>query len=550
MFGSTMRRWLALVLALVLLASACGGDDGDETEAGGGDDEETTETTSGGIATTVGDSEAAEEEEPEEEPEAAAGPSGTLRMVEFSPVTTFDPAGSQTAQSAYLYPVYDTLTRQNEDFTLSPALATDWSQPDPNTWVFNLRDDVVFHDGSAFDAQVAADNMLRAQAFEGNPNAATWAALESAEATGDHELTVTFTQPQPQFPIQMSMVMGMMVSPTAIADDVDLTRNPQGSGPWVWSEAESEAGVIEVFDLFADYWQPADQGVDRVEVTAVPDNNARANALLSGDADIMATTRDAQIDQLVDAGNELLSVPNYFPYIVITGRDGGIDEPLADERVRQAIALSIDREAYNAAIHAGKGDSLGGVYPPAFGDWHDPELDDLYGYDPERAQELLAEAGYPDGVTVQMPIMPAIQPHLDLTVQMLGATGINVELIQINNGELGPRTRQGEWGITWFRDLLYHPANDLPKFVEGGTYDIFGTADTADIAEMLTEAAALSPEEARPIYSEAVNMLVDRGILIPLAHGGQNGVVAPNVSGAVLGLNMQAPMPYGVRVDG
>jgi peptide/nickel transport system substrate-binding protein len=537
-----------LLLTLTMLAAACGSDDGGDTEAGGGDDTTTT-TQGGGIETTVGSSEEAEPTA-DDEPADTAAASGTLRYVEFSPVTTFDPAGAQSAQSAYLYPVYDTLTRQNADFTLSPVLATAWDQPDPNTWVFTLRDDVVFHDGSAFDASVAAANMTRAKAFEGNPNAATWVGMVSAEATGEHELTVSFSQPQPQFPIQMSMVMGMMVSGDAIAAEADLTRNPQGSGPWVWSEADSEAGVTETFTLFDGYWNPADQGVERVEVTAVPDNNARANALLSGDADIMATTRDAQIDELVNAGNALLSVPNYFPYLVITGRDGSIDEPLADQRVRQAIALSIDRNAYNAAIHAGKGDSLGGVYPPAIGDWHDSGLDDLYTYDPDRAKELLTEAGYPDGVSVQMPVMPAIQPHMDLTIQMLGATGIEVEVIQINNGELGPRTRQGEWGISWFRDLLYHPANDLPKFVEGGTYDLFDVDDSSDLAERLADAAALSPEEARPIYAEVVSEMVDRGIVIPLAHGGQNGVAAPNVSGAVLGLNMQAPMPYGVRVDG
>lgn len=547
--GRTWRRFAVLIATLALLASACGGDDGDgETEAGG---EETTTTAAEVIETTVGDSEEeAPDEETEEEVADAAPAAGTLRYVEFSPVTTFDPAGSQTAQSAYLYPVYDTLTRQDAGFGLGPALATAWNQPDPNTWVFELRDDVVFHDGEAFNAQVAADNMTRAQAFEGNPNAATWAAMETAEATGDNELTVTFSQPQPQFPIQMSMVMGMMVSPAAIAADADLTRDPQGSGPWQWSEADSEAGVVEVFTLFDGHWNPADQGVERVEVTAVPDNNARANALLAGDADIMATTRDAQIDELVDGGNEVISVPNYFPYLVITGRDGGIDEPLADERVRRAIALAVDRDAYNEAIHAGKADALGGVYPPAFGDWHSPDLNQAPTYDPDEAQALLAEAGYADGVTIQMPIMPAIQPHVELTVQMLGAVGIDVELVQINNGELGPRTRQGEWGITWFRDLLYHPANDLPKFVEGGTYDVFEVGDTEDIAKLLTDASSQDPADARATYAEATQLLIDRGILIPFGHGGQNATYAPNVDGAVMGLNMQAPMPYGVRVEG
>ncbi len=546
MTRATLRRLLAVLLTIAFVAAACGGDDDD----GGTAAEDDTTTTEGrSVETTVadGDEDAdADDDAADDEVADAAPAEGTLRYVEFSPVTTFDPAGSQTAQSAYLYPVYDTLTRQNNDFGLEPALATSWDQPEPTIWVFELRDDVTFHDGEAFDAQVAADNLLYHQAAEGNPNAATWATMTGAEATGDYELTVTFSQPQPQFPIQMSMVMGMMISPAALG--TDLTRNPQGSGPWIWSEGDSEAGVVEVYDLNADYWNPADQGVERVEVTAVPDNNARANALLSGDADIMATTRDAQIDDLLDAGNTLITVPNFFPYIVITGRDGAIDEPLADERVRQAIALSIDRDAYNNAIHAGKGDSLGGVYPPAFGDWYSPELDDLPQYDPDRARELLAEAGYPDGVTIQMPIMPAIQPHVELTVQMLGATGINVELIQINNGELGPRTRQGEWGITWFRDLLYHPANDLPKFVEGGTYDVFGVGDTEDIAQLLADASELPVDEAREVYAEATQLLIERGILIPYAHGGQNAVHAPDVTGVTMGLNMQAPMPYGVRV--
>lgn len=542
--AKTWRHLLGLLMTLALLAAACGSDDGD-VDADESEDE-TTETTATGIETTVGDSEDEGEME-EEETEEAAPASGTLRMVEFSPVTTFDPAGAQSAQSAYLYPVYDTLTRQNNSFGLEPALATAWSQPDPNTWVFELRDDVVFHDGEAFNAQVAADNLARHQAFEGNPNAATWVNMTSAEATGDYELTVSFSTPQPQFPIQMSMVMGMMVSPAAF--DADLARNPQGSGPWIWAEDESEAGVVEIFNLNDNYWNPADQGVERVEVAAVPDNNARANALLAGDADIMATARDAQIGDLLDADNVLISVPNYFPYLVITGRDGGIDEPLADLKVRQAIALSVDRDAYNKAIHSGLGDGLGGVYPPAFGDWHDTSLDDSFGYDPEKAKELLTEAGYPDGITVQMPVMPAIQPHMDLVVQMLGASNINVEIIQINNGELGPRTRQGDWGITWFRDLLYHPANDLPKFVEGGTYDLFTPGDTADIKALLDEAASLEPAEARPLYTEATTMLIDRGILIPLAHGGQNAVYAPSVTGVTMGLNMQAPMPYGVRVD-
>lgn len=547
---SMLGRWLALLLVVVLLASACGGGDDDTTAAEGETDDATSEE-SGETETAV--TVAAEEQEAEEEEppaEVIPAPEGTLRFVEFSPVTSFDPAASQTAQSAYLYPHYDTLTRQTADLTLEPALATGWTQPEPKVWEFTLRDDVVFHDGTPLDAAAVVANMEYHASFEGNPNSGDWAAFVEARATDDHTVQVEFSVPQPQFPLQMSMVMGMMVNPNAMGED--LTRNPQGSGPWIWSDEDSEAGVTEVYNLNANYWDPAAQGVETVTVTAVPDNNARMNALLSGEADIMATTRDAQIDTGLEGGNVLVTVPNYFPYMLITGRDGAIDAPLADPRVRQAMALAVDRSVYNDAIHAGKADTLGGYYPPAFGDFYLSDFDDHNAYDPERAKELLVEAGYTDGVDITLPIMPAINPHVELMVQMYGAVGINVELIQINNGELGPRTRAGEWGATWLRDLLVHPAKDLGKFTAvDGALNPFNLEDTAELDAILKQAQGESdPEVARGMYGEVVEGLLDLGVLIPLGHGGQNGMHAPNVTGVVIGLNMQAPMPYGVRLDG
>jgi len=556
MTRSTIRRWLALVLALTMLAAACGSDDGDDTEAGETEDE-TTDTTAAGIETTVGGSDEGDADEEEDEGDGAAeagAPSGTLRYVEFSPVTTFDPARAQTAQSVYLYPVYDTLTRQNNDFGLEPALATSWEQPDANTWVFQLRDDVTFHDGTALDGQVVADNMNRSKAVEGNPNGATWAGFTEASATGDYEVTATFAVPQPQFPIEMSMVMGMMVSPTAMADETDLTRDPQGSGPWIWQDGESEAGVTEVYTLNDAYWNPADQGVERIEATAVPDNVARLNALLTGETDIMGSIRDAQIGDALDEGNEVISVPNYFPYMGIVGRGGdGVDADLLQtDLIRQAVAYAIDRDAYNQAIHAGRGDDKGGIYPSAFSDWHVPELDDTFTYDPEKSMELLAEAGFPDGITLKTPIMPAIQPHVELVTQMLGAVGITVEQTQINNGELGPRVRAGEWGLYWGRELLYHPANTYPKYTsETGVWNPFRLGDLADVDAIVAEGAAATDLEAqKELFAEAAGELINRNIIVPLAHGSQNGAYAPNVTGVVMGLNMQAIMPYGVRVEG
>ncbi len=548
MSGTTWRmlRLLTVLFAMSLIAAACGGSDAEETTT---EDPDTTATTAPTEVTIGGDEQTTTTGATTSETEAAPA-EGTLRYVEFSPVTTFNPAGSQTAQSAYLYPVYDTLTRQNNDLSLAPSLATSWTQPSPNVWQFTIRDDVSFHDGAAFDAQVAVDNMNYHASFEGNPNAATWANLVEARVVDDTTFEVEFTQPAPQFPLEMSMVMGMMISPNSL-DGADLTRDPQGSGPWIWSESESQAGATEVFELNEDYWNPEDQGVERVTVTSVPDNNARMNALLTGEADIMATTRDAQIETGLDGGNTLISVPNYFPYLLIQGRGGETDAALADLRVRQAILYAMDLDAYGDAIHAGLSDAQGGIYPPAFTQFHVPELTDKYAYDPDRSRELLADAGYDDGLEVTMPIMPAINPHVELVVQMLGAVGITVNQVQINNGELGPRTAAAEWDITWFRDLLVHPGRDLGKFTApDGRWNPYGNPDVEPLHAILVEALnEEDPDEASALYAEVMDGLIELGVVIPLGHGGQNGMYAPNVTGVTLGLNMQAPMPYGVRVE-
>ncbi len=560
-----IRRVVGAFAALSLVAAACGGSDDD----GGGAASEPAATEAAEIVveaeeqpvsteaapddTAAGESDGGDAAEPattEASPveEEVAAPAGELRVASFGPVTSYNPAAVNSAQFGYLIPVYDTLTRQNADLQVVPGLATAWTRPEPNIWEFTVRDDVVFHDGAAFDAQVAVDNIGYHATFEGNPNAGTWATLVEARVVDDVTFQVEFAQPVPQFPLSMSLIPGMMISPNAL-DGADLTRDPQGSGPWVHSDADSQAGVTEVFTLNENYWNPADQGVERISITSFPDNNARLNALITGEVDVSTTTTDAQIKTGLDAGAELVAVANFFPHILITDRGGELNPALGDVRVRQAIALSVDRAAYSDAIHAGRSDTSGGIYPSNFSQFYWADFDDKNSYDPERARELLAEAGYPDGVTITMPIMPAITPPVELIVQMLGASGITVELEQLNNGELGPRVLSKEFGITWLRALLDHPAGNLPALAIR-PWDTFKLGDLAEVDELVAEAAVADDVEvARELYAQAAELMLDSGAIIPLGHATQNAMVAANVDGAVMGLGMQDPYPHGVRVE-
>jgi len=558
-------RLLAALLVLSVLAAACGGSDDPASDEGGADADpgESASDDEAEAAEIVieaeeqpaadeseDDTQQADEQDAEQpnEDDVTPPPSGALRIAEFGGVTSFNPAAVNSAQFGFLIPVYDTLTRQDAGLAVVPGLATAWTRPEPNTWEFTVRDDVRFHDGTPFDAQAAVDNIVYHSSFEGNPNAGAWAGFVEARVIDATTFQVEFAEPKPQFPLTMSTIPGMMINPNFL-DGSDLTRNPQGSGPWLHAGDESQAGVTEVYVLNPDYWNPADQGVERISITGFPDNNARINALITGEVEISGTVADTQVVTALDAGMKLVSVPNFFPFILITDRNGELNPALADERVRQAIAYSIDRDAYNDAIHAGRADPSGGIYPSNFSQFHWPEFDDLFAYDPNRAKELLAEAGYGDGLTITMPIMPAIAPSVELIVQMLGATGITVELDQINNGELGPRMLSKEYGISWLRALLDHPVGNLPALAIR-PWDTFQVGDLGPVDELVAAASVSDdPEEARELYAQASKLLLESGTIISLGHAGQNAMYAPNVDGVVMGLGMQSPYPHGVRIS-
>ena len=174
-----IRRLLVAVLALAMVAAACGGSgDSDSSDgAAAADEGDATEIESNNEPVADEDNEIvieAEEQPVEDEPTGAEEeeaavippPSGELRIAGAAPLTSFNPAAVNSAQFGYLIPVYDTLTRQSADLRVLPGLATSWTRPDANTWEFTVRDDVVFHDGTAFDAQVTATKRVFSFSWE------------------------------------------------------------------------------------------------------------------------------------------------------------------------------------------------------------------------------------------------------------------------------------------------------------------------------------------------------------------------------------------------
>lgn len=524
-------RAVATTVALVLLAAACGGDGGD---GDGGVD-------AGAPASTTPPTLAAETETP------PATPTGVLRMSSTLYPLSLDPQRDTNFKGVWFYPMYDSLTMQDAKGELQPWLATAWERPDPLTWRFTLRDDVTFHDGSAFDAGVVKKNLDRTKADKASPHASVVAPIDEVVVVDPTTVEVKFSRPSPAFPVEMSNNAGMMVSGKAIEEGRDLTRSPAGSGGWIWDESKSVPQQSETYNANPDYWNPGVVHVQQVVITHINDINARHNALEGGQIDIVDDGAIGRRADLEAKGFRAIGYPVTMEAIIIMDRNGTITPELADPKVREAISWLIDREGYLDAVHNGEGSAVAGLFPPGV-KWHDPTLDTARTYDVAKAKQLLEEAGVGDGFTVRVPTYAALDQKLGAFAQMLAPAGITVELVQVQSGVIAAEYRQGKWAMGYALPRQSHPFTQYAQyFSNAGTYNPFGMTDTADLDPRVIEAAQLDDDEAKPLWDAIQRDELEKNLLMPMGHTGIISYLGPNVRGdAFVGAEQPSPHPHGL----
>ncbi|OOB89935.1 ABC transporter substrate-binding protein [Rathayibacter sp. VKM Ac-2630] len=369
-------------------------------------------------------------------PAAGGGAASTdLTLATSFDFQSFDPGELTTGGEApqYWMPVYDTLLTSEPDGSLSPGLATSWSYDETNTKLsLELRDDVTFSDGAAFDAEAVKANIEHAAAGSG---ADKWrsASISQIDVISPTEVDFTLTQPDPFLLTNLAFSAGAMGSPDAL-DNEDITLNPVGSGAYVLDTAATTVGSTFVYKKNPDAWNADAWPYEKISLKVIADVTARVNAVKSGQAD------GAWIDQATSTGFDeskftLYSDPVDWVGMNIADRDGTTQPALKDVRVRQAIAMAFDREAILDSIDGGAGTVTEQMWSEGT-DAYDPALEGTYPYDPERAEQLLAEAGYPDGFSVEMADFSFRAKYQPIVQKYLSAIGITVSYIPINPANL------------------------------------------------------------------------------------------------------------------
>jgi peptide/nickel transport system substrate-binding protein len=326
---------------------------------------------------------------------------GTLTIsLANDPTSLFPPRGADITAGNATAPLYDTLVTYDLDGNIVPELAESWEvSDDGSTYTFILRQGVTFHNGEAFTAD-AVIATWETGSDSSNDYAQDYQVATSVEALDDYTVRITTDGPKPLF---LNQLAGWGIVAPAYIREVGIDafeQAPVGAGPFRF--VERIAGDRIVYEANPDYWQAGLPRVERVVFRIIPEPTTRLAAIQTGEIDIANRLSIDEANLLESASNvRVISYPNDRVYYVAFKNIGnGMDTPLIDARVRQALNYAVNRQGIIDGIFGG-GASLVDSFIISTNLGHDDSIQP-YPYSPERARELLAEAGFGDGFSISM----------------------------------------------------------------------------------------------------------------------------------------------------
>ena len=457
---------------------------------------------------------------------------------------SLDPVNMTSAPAATVGEhVVERLIYMEEDGSLTPMLATSWESNDAGTvWTFSIREGVEFHDGEPLNAEAVAVNLRR---FVNPDVGAAYAFLlgtvEEIEAVGEYTLQLTLSQPFAPILSHLSHSFVGIVSPAqleALAPD-ETFESPIGTGPYEmveWNRGENISVSVN-----EDYWGDV-PAIPNVNFRFIPESSALIVALETGDIDAMMRVPPQEVERLEDDPD--IEVVRESSVRTIYIGFNNEKEPFDDARIRRALNYAVDKQAIVDGLFEGFTVADAPVVPAVFGH----ESVGPYEYDPERAQELLAEAGYPDGfeMTIHHPtgrypldatVAEVIQDQLsevgiDVTLETrewssyLDFTGQPPEEAEYDSFMLGwgTVTLDADYGLY----ALLHSRQWNPNGNNRGFYE------NEEVDEFLDEARVTTDQGQREeLYAEAIETIWDDAPWIFLYNQGQINANRSYVEGLI-----------------
>lgn len=334
--------------------------------------------------------------------------------------TSWDPITSRTGYDINTISLpYASLTRLDAEGNVEPSLAESWKYSDDGTAItFTLREGLTFSDGEPVDAEAVKAFYDRGTSQEDSHLKDQLADLESVTADSDLDVTLHLTEVDYQIPYLVAGRTGAIASPKAGEDPEQLAIDPVGAGPFILTEfvAESHATFVKN----PDYWDADNIHIDKLTLKPRLDAATVVAAIQSGSVDV-AVIPATQV-QAAEAAGIGVTIKT-----ALTSSDASINlnkAPFDDPAVVEALRYTFDRQAYVDAVTAGLGTVTHQPFPEGYLAFN-PDVEDLWEYDPAKAKQILADAGYSEGdLSTTITAQAGGDVAAELTQAQLAAVGI------------------------------------------------------------------------------------------------------------------------------
>lgn len=333
---------------------------------------------------------------------------------------SLDPHAAMAAGTKeILFNLYEGLVKADSEGNLVPAVASEVVPgADGMSYTFTLREGVKFHDGSLVTVEDVKYSIERcADTNNAETLVPAFANIASVETPDDKTIVINLVEADTEF-------LAYMTTAILPANNADTNANPIGTGPYKFVSWTPQEEVVLVRN--EDYWgTPAN--IENVTLKIIADGDAIVTNLNGGSVDFFARISSTQASQLSGDYEVYEGTMNLVQAMYLNHNA----EPFNDPKVRQALCYAIDPQAIMDLTADGKGTELGSSMFPAFGKYYMEELNDTYNQDVEKAKELLAEAGYPNGFSFTITVPSNYQPHIDtaqVLVEQYKAIGVDAKI--------------------------------------------------------------------------------------------------------------------------
>jgi peptide/nickel transport system substrate-binding protein len=459
---------------------------------------------------------------------------GTLRVGFYIEAATMDPhlSGSKIDRQVY-HNIYEPLVTLDTRLGIRPGLAESWSQPDPRTLVIKLRRGVKFHDGTAFDAEVARFNFERMKTEPKSVRKGEVANIDTVEVVDSHTIKVNLKRPDAALLATLTDRAGMMVSPKVVQErGAELGRNARGAGTGPFEFVEWVRDSHLVIKRNDAYWNR--QGgpyLDRIRYRPIPDDVVKLQSLQSGEIDVMDYVQPRDVAAVkADKNLVVVDVPSLadFAYQLNLTRP-----PFNTKALRQAVAYALDLEQIVKGVWLNVGVPANGPIPPT--SWaYDRSIAPIK-RDLARAKAKLAEGGQPSGFTFTLTTnnIPINIQEAEVMQAQLAEAGISAKVKLVDSATLIADGNNKNFDMVSFQwSGRPDPDGNTYQFLRTtpGTSFNWSGISNPQIDALLDRTREISGQaERRKLYAELTRLLQDELPMIFIVHPIEPKAFSPRV---------------------